>query len=177
MWFLLAKSVMVKSKIPHIILNVIRALNSLAIIASATATGSLLVKTANVTVAWFNIFDLAAKAFIILFATFLLVTELPKVLRGWINRNWPAFGNTSGFLSLGVCLTFLGCIVLSYLTKEDADEKHLGGDYYRLCEAAGLMTIIMGHINLVATLVLRDRRRGLSARQVRATKGEFDDLA
>lgn len=165
------------SKIPYIILNVIRALNVLSILASGIATGSLLVKTANVTVAWFNVFDLAAKAFVIMFCIALLITELPKILRGWVNRNWPAFGDSSGFLTLGICMTFLGCTVLSYLTKEDADEKHLGGDFYRMCQAAGLMTIIIGHINVVATLVLQDRRRGLTARQVRGTSGEFEDLA
>lgn len=168
---------MVSTKISYIVLNVIRALNVLSILACEIATGSLLVKTANFTITWFNIFDLAAKAFIILFGIFLLITELPKVLRGWMNRHWPAFGNSSGFLTLAICLTFLGSIVLSYLTKEDADEKHLGGDFYRMCQAAGFMSVIMAPINLIATLVLLDRRRGLSARQVRATKGEFEDLA
>lgn len=168
---------MLSAKVSFIILNVIRVLNIISILASELATTSLLVKTATVTTSWFNVFDLAAKAFIILFGIFLLVTELPKILRGWINRHWPAFGTTSGFLTLGVTLTFLGCIVLSYLTKEDADEKHLGGDFYRMCQAAGLMTLIMGSINIIATLLLQDRRRGLTARQVRATKGEFEDLA
>lgn len=168
---------MFSPKVSYIILNVIRALNILAILAAELATGSLLVKTANVTVAWFNIFDLAAKVFIIIFGICLLITEVPRVLGAWISRHWPAFGYQSGFLSLGVCMTFLGCIVLSYLTKQDADEKHLGGDFYRMCEAAGLMCIIMGHINVVATLVLQDRGRGLTARQVRSVKGEFEDLA
>lgn len=172
MWFFLAKSVMGNSAVSYIILNVIRALNILSITASILASGSLLVKTADLTddIGWFNVFDLAEKVLIILFALLILITELPKLLQGYIARNWPAFSYQSGFWALGACLVFLGCDVMSYLTKEKTDKKHLGGDFYRMCQAAGMMCIVMGFINMVATLLLGDRRRGLTARQVRAFK-------
>lgn len=178
MWFLLAKLVMGNSKIPYIILNIIRGLNILSILACELAAGSLLVKTSNLSIGWFNIFDCAEKVLIILFGIFLLITEVPKVLRGWVARNWPLFSHSAGFSTFSICLFFLACDVLSYLTKENADQRHLGGDFYRMCQAAGLMTLIMSAINFIATFVLADRRRGLTARQVRGIKSEYrEDVA
>lgn len=177
MWFMIAKLVMGNTKIPYIILNVIRGLNILSILACELATGSLLVKTSNPSIGWFNVFDLAEKVLAMLFGIFLLITELPKLLRGYIGRNWPLFGHGSGFFTFSICILFLGCDVLSYLTKEDADEKHLGSDFYRMCQAAGLMAVIMTGVNFVASMVLQDRRRGLTARQVRGFKSEFQDAA
>lgn len=178
MWFFLAKVVMGHTAVSYTILNVIRALNILSIVASILASGSLLVKTADLTddIGWFNIFDLAEKVMIILLALFILLTEVPKVLKGYFARNWPAFSHQSGFMALAVCLLFLGCDVMSYLTKEKTDQKQLGRDFYRMVQAAGLMCCIMSFINIIATFVLKDRRKGLTARQVRALKNEFQDV-
>lgn len=176
MWFLLARLAMKNSKIPYIILNVVRALNILCILACMLAAGSLLVKTSTLSLGWFNIFDLAEKVLIIVFGIVLLITETPKVLERYIEREWPKFGKSSGFLTLGFCLLFLGCNVLSYLTKEDADKKHLGGDFYRMCQAAGLMAVIMSFVNMIATIFLQDRKSGMTAREVRGgPRREFLD--
>jgi len=177
MWFFLGKLIMGNAAVSYIILNVIRILNIISVTASILASGSLLVKTADLTddIGWFNVFDLAEKVMIILLALLILITELPRVLQGYIERKWPAFSYQSGFWALGVCLIFLGSDVMSYLTKEKTDNKHLGGDFYRMAQAAGIMCIIMGLINMIATVVLRDRRRGLTARQVRAFKNEAQD--
>jgi len=174
MWFSLAKSIMGNAAVSYIILNVIRGLNILSLLASIIASGCLLVKTADLTddIGWFNVFDLAEKVMVILFALFILLTELPKVLRGYFARNWPAFSHQSGFWALGVCLVFIGCDVMSYLCKEKTDQKHLGGDFYRMVQAAGLMCLIMAFVNMLASVLLRDRKRGLTARQARAFKKE-----
>lgn len=178
MWFFLAKFIMGSTAINRIILNVIRGLNIVSLLASIIASGCLLVKTADLTddIGWFNVFDLAEKAMVILFALFILLTELPKVLRGYFARNWPCFSHQAGFWALGVCLVFIGCDVMSYLCKEKTDEKHLGGDFYRMIQAAGILCLILAFSNMLASVLLRDRRRGLTARQVRAFKNEFQDV-
>jgi len=179
MWFFLTKFIMGTTAVPYIILNIIRALNVLSILACILASASLLVKTADLTddIGWFNVFDLAEKAMIISFALLVLATELPKVARGYIERDWPAFGYQSGFWTLSVCLLFLGCDVMSYLTKEKTDQKHLGADFYQMVQAAGIMCILMSLVNFIATFALKDRRRCLTARQVRAFKNEGQDVA
>lgn len=175
MWFLLAKLVMGNSKVPFIILNMIRGLNILTLLACELATGSLLVKTSNPSVGWFNLFDAAEKALMMLFGMFLLYSEIPKLPRGWINRNWPLFGNSAGFSAFAACLYFMACDVLSYLTKAGVDKKHIGGDFYRMCQAAGLMTLVVASINLIATFTLQDKRRGLTARQVRGIRNNYQE--
>lgn len=166
------------SKIPYIILNIIRALNILSILACELAAGSLMVKTSSLSLGWFNVFDCAEKVLIMLFGICLLITELPKVFTRYIAKNWPLFSPSAGFSTLALCMLFLACDVLSYLTKENSDKKHLGGDFYRMCQAAGLMTLIMSSINFIATFVLQDRRRGHTARMARDYNGDFrEDVA
>lgn len=163
------------SKIPYIILNTIRGLNILSILACIVASACLLVKTSDLTkeIGWYNFFDLGEKALIILFAMCLLVTETPRLTRDYICRNWPAFGHGSGFIALSMSFVFLGFDVLSYLAKEDTNEKHLGADFFRMVQAAGFMALVMCPVNLIASFFLRDRRRGLTARQVRGFKPQY----
>lgn len=175
MWFLLTKLAMGNSKVHSIVLNAIRGLNILTILACELATGSLLVKTSNLSVGWFNLFDAAEKALMMIFGVFLLYTEIPKVPRGWINRKWPLFSSSAGFSAFACCLYFMACDVLSYLTKAEVDKKHIGGDFYRMCQAAGLMTLVVATINLLATFILQDKRKGLTARQVRGIRNSYQE--
>lgn len=167
-----AKVIMGNSKLPYIALNVIRALNILSICACILASGSLLVKTADLTgkIGWYNYFDLGEKCLIIVFAMLVLLTEIPRVMRGYIARNWPHFGYDAGFCVLSSVFVFLGFDTLSFLAKEGTDSKHLGADFFRMVQAAGFIALVMSVLNLVASFVFKDRRRGLTARQVRAYK-------
>lgn len=174
-WFVATKAAKhfgMGPKIAYIILNVIRALNLLAIAACIAASGSLLVKTSDFTnsIGWFNVFDLATKCLIVLFAMLLLITEFPFVLRRFIRTHWPHFGEDNGFGALSASLVFLGCNTLSYLAKKDADEKHLGGDFFRLVQAAGFMALIMAVMNFPTTYIFKNKRNGQSARQVRSDR-------
>lgn len=179
MWWIIArfaaKFIMGNSAVAFTILNVFRAINILTILGCMFASVAIIIKTSDLTekIGWFNIADLAEKVLIILFALFLLLTELPKVLSSYFARQWPSFSNYSGFFALSVAMLFLGIDVLSYLTKESTDEKHLGGDIYRVVQAAGVMCVIMAVVNVVATLVFKDRKRGLTARDVRSTRKTY----
>lgn len=164
------------NRAPFFILNTIRALNILSILAAILASVTLLLKTANLTskIGYFNIFDLIEKVFIILFAIFILLTEAPilPILSRLFESQCPCFAKRGGFLVLSGCLAFIGCDTLSYLAKAQTDEKTLGGDFYRMVQAAGCMCIIMAMVNVPATFVFKVRKAGLSARQVRGLKKE-----
>lgn len=172
-----AKIAMGNSRIPYIFLNVIRGLNILSIMACVVASGCLLIKTSDLSkeIGWYNYFDLGEKALVILFAMCLLVTEMPRLMREYIRKNWPAFGYESNFVALSICFVFLGFDVLSYLAKERTNEEHLGGDFFRMVQAAGFMAIVMSPVNLVASFVLRDSRRCFTARQVRGFKPQYGE--
>jgi len=142
------------SKVGYIILNVIRALNIISLLACMLAAGALMVKTSDLHTSTFNLFDAAEKVLVILICLFLLLTETPRLLWSYFARNWPLFSHTSGFLTLSLALLFVGVDVLSWLTKEKTDMAHLGGDFYRMVLAAGIMTILMSAINIVASIFL-----------------------
>ncbi|KAK5073217.1 hypothetical protein LTR64_000371 [Lithohypha guttulata] len=165
-----AKVIMGKYDIKYIVLNAIRCLNILSILACIAASGSLLAKTANLSgdIGYYNFFDLAEKCFIILLAMCVLVTEIPmvKLLRDKINTHWPHFGNNHGFFVLSACFLFLGADVLSFLAKKGTDEEHLGGHFFRLVQAAGFMALVMAIINSVASIF--GKRSGEPARRVRS---------
>ena len=180
MWWIAARLglrlIMGKSGVNYIILNVVRVLNILSIIACMIASASLLVKTATLTdkIGWHNIFDLGEKVLIILFALWLLITELPlRFLDSIIARKWPLLGFDSGFFPLACCLLFLGFDVLSYLAKSETNAETIGADFYRMVQAAGFMALVMTIVNVIVSFVCKDRRRGLNARQVRAYKESY----
>ncbi|KAJ9659857.1 hypothetical protein H2198_002926 [Neophaeococcomyces mojaviensis] len=164
------------SSVGYIVLNAIRALNIVSLLACTLAAGSLMVKTSDLHTSLFNLFDAAEKVLIILICLFLLLAETPRLLRSYFARNWPLFSHSSGFFTFSLALLFIGVDVLSWLTKEKTDEKHLGGDFYRMVLAAGIMTILMSAINIIASIFCRDRKKGLTARQVRGFKNEFIDV-
>lgn len=165
--------IMGNSAVPYITLNVIRVLNIISIIACIIASASLLVKTAGLTatIGWYNAFDLGEKCLIIMFAMWLLATELPlRFLDSYKVRRWPLLSYESGFIPLAICLLFLGFDVLSFLAKADTNAKTLGKDFYRMVQAAGFMTLVMVIVNIIVTFLFQKRQLGLSARQVRGFK-------
>lgn len=167
------KLIMGNSAIPYIALNVIRALNILSIISCIIASASLLVKTATLSdsIGWYNYFDLGEKCLIIIFAMWLLATELPlRFLDSYKARKWPLLYDLSGFIPLAICLLFLGFDVLSFLAKAETNAETLGNDFYRMVQAAGFMSLVMSVINFIATFAFQSRKHGMSARMVRAYK-------
>lgn len=113
----------------YYILNFIRLLNILSLLASGISTGSLLAKSSSLKISIFNAFDAAEKILLLIIILFLLATEIPKLSRAsYITKNWPLFSHSAGFTTLAFAMVFVGADVLSYLTKKGTDEKSLGAD-------------------------------------------------
>lgn len=157
-------------KAGYLVLNAIRILNIITLLAIIGANMAFLIKTIRVKDSTLQLFDGAQRALVILIVCFLLATEMPKVFSGYFSRHWPAFSYQSGFLALGFAFLVLGCNVLSDLNKTTSTQENMGKHSYKMVLAAGAMAIGMSSINVIASVLLADRAKGLTARQVRGFK-------
>lgn len=80
---------------------------------------------------------------------FLIISELP-VFRGYFNRNWPLFGEDSGFVTLAGIMMILGVAVLGNLNIETMSQKSFGLAFWRIVISAGILAMVMSVINVLA---------------------------
>lgn len=80
---------------------------------------------------------------------FLIVSELPIFTR-YFDRNWPLFGQDSGFIALSVVMMMLGVGVLSNLNKPSTSQEAIGLAFWRVIVSAGILALVMSGINLVS---------------------------
>jgi hypothetical protein len=69
---------------------------------------------------------------------------------------------------LGLAMLFLGNSVLGNLNKEATSQKSLGMPFWRIVISAGIIVLVMGPVNILASYIFRDTRTRLTARQVRS---------
>lgn len=97
----------------------------------------------------------------------LIISEV-GLFRRYIANNWPLLSPSSGFITLGVLMIILGISVLGNLNKTATSEQSLGGTFWRLVIASGIVVSIMGVVNIFATYMFRNKELDITARQVRA---------
>jgi len=72
-------------------------------------------------------------------------------------RNWPLYGQNSGFVSLGTTMIILGISILGNLNKEATSQKSLGLAFWRIVIGAGIVVVVIGTVNIFA-VCLASRR-------------------
>ena len=171
----------------YIILNTIRVMNIIGLIAVIAASSVMLVKT--FVVSKFFFFDgvshfitaglsctylsslrpssPAKRKLTSSLAVALMLTELP-LFRTYIARNWPLLSPTSGFVTLGTLMIILGVSILGNLNKEATSEKSLGTSAWQIVISSGILMVILGVVNIFASFMFRNKTMGITARQVRA---------
>lgn len=149
----------------YIILNCIRVLNIIALLAIIAASVVMLVKTTTDTKYYF--FDAISHVLTAITGMFLLTSEL-SLFRGYFARNWPLLSPAHGFVFFALAMVVLGINMLGNLNKPSISQKKIGLAFWRIVIASGILTFIAGWINFIASYVFRDRKAGITARQVRA---------
>ncbi|KAL8746728.1 MAG: hypothetical protein Q9190_001286 [Brigantiaea leucoxantha] len=149
----------------YIILNIIRGCNIIALLAVIVASFSMLVKTFIVSKFFF--FDAVSHVVTAALSMFLVMTELP-LFRSYVARNWPLLSPVHGFVTLGFLMIVTGVSILGNLNKEATSQKSLGTSYWRIVIASGILTVLFGVVNIFASYVFRQKKLGVTARQVRA---------
>ncbi|KIV93720.1 hypothetical protein PV10_04915 [Exophiala mesophila] len=149
----------------YVVLNVIRAMNIIGLLSVIAASSVMLVKTFIISKFFF--FDACEHVVRIIMAGFLILTELP-LFKSYISRNWPLFSPRSGFVMLGFAMIFLGNSILGNLNKEATSQESLGMAFWRLVIASGIIVLVLGPINILASYIFRDHKSHVTARQVRS---------
>ncbi|KAF1967559.1 hypothetical protein BU23DRAFT_287184 [Bimuria novae-zelandiae CBS 107.79] len=149
----------------YVILNILRAINIITLASVVASSVVMLVKT--FVVSKFFFFDATSHVVTALVGMFLIISEC-SFFRGYFARNWPLLSPSHGFVALGCSMTVLGLNMLGNMNKEATKQKSLGLPFWRLLVASGILAIVIGIFNIIASFVFRDRARNITARLVRS---------
>jgi hypothetical protein len=147
----------------YVVLNVIRVMNIISLLAVIAASSVMLVKTFIVSRFFFfdacgHVIEIVVsckfanskgETFPLTQAAFLILTELP-IFKKYFARNWPLFSHKSGFVMLGCAMLLIGNGLLGNLNKPATSQKNLGLPFWRIVIAAGVIVIVMGVVNIFA---------------------------
>ncbi|KAF2745661.1 hypothetical protein M011DRAFT_469328 [Sporormia fimetaria CBS 119925] len=148
-----------------VILNIVRGLNIIALASVVASSVVMLVKT--FVVSKFFFFDATSHVITALAGLFLIISEC-SLFRGYFARNWPLLSPAHGFVSLGCAMMVIGLNLLGNMNKEATSQESLGLPFWRLLVASGILAIVIGFFNVVASYIFRDKSRDITARQVRS---------
>ncbi|KAE8376517.1 hypothetical protein BDV26DRAFT_233934 [Aspergillus bertholletiae] len=147
-----------------VILNAIRVLNIIALLDIIAACAVMLVKISLLSSFFF--FEAASHVMTAGVSIILIISELP-FFRGYFDHNWPLLGQDSGFITLALAMLILGVSILGDLNTEATSQESLGISFWQIILSAGILSMIMSAINLVASFVFANRNSGVTARHVR----------
>lgn len=155
---------LVSNGVGMVVLQAVRAFNLISLATAIVACWVLIVKIHTERAFFF--FDAASLFFTSSVSLFLSISELPLV-RSYFNDVWPVLGDEFGFSWLGIAMTIVGCNLMGKLNLPANDASKLGLPWWRLVLAGGILTIVMGVINIVCSFIWRDSKAGITARDVR----------
>ncbi|MCJ1256964.1 hypothetical protein MMC24_004789 [Lignoscripta atroalba] len=149
----------------YIILNTLRVMNIIALLAVIAASSVMLVKT--FVVSKFFFFDAVSNVLTAGLSLFLIVSELP-LFRTYFSECWPLLSLSSGFVTLGGLMVVLGVNILGNLNKEATSQESLGMSFWQIVISSGIIVSILGVANIFASFIFRNRSLGVTSRMVRS---------
>lgn len=149
----------------HIFLNVLRAFTIISLVCISISFWTMVVMT-GINHSFF-FFDAMSHIFASSIAIFLIISEV-GLFRDFFERNWPVFSTRRGLTWLGCALTVLACHVLGELNRPQLSQVAIGMDLWRMLVASGILGLIFGVINIIASLVFRDSDHNINARNIRS---------
>ena len=161
----------IKTKIAgsgYVVLNIFRGLNVISLLASIGAAVAMLIKVFFRN--GFGFFDTISHVLTVLMSIFLILSELPfGPLKSWFMTNWPLLSIQSSFITLGIFMIIDGAMVLANLNSDNVTSETFGLAFIQIIQAGGILTFIMGVLNILISFVFRDRKVGVTARMIRAS--------
>ncbi|KAF5024987.1 hypothetical protein F66182_2938 [Fusarium sp. NRRL 66182] len=148
-----------------IILQVLRALTLISLLAAAIGCWILIIKI-DTSSGWF-FFDALSLTFTSSASVFLIVSELP-FCQNYFRENWPVFSDQHGLTWLGIGLILIGSNILGRLHQPSNSSDELGLPFWRAILASGILTLTSGVLNMICSLIFRDGANDINARMVRA---------
>ncbi|KAJ1338194.1 hypothetical protein MN608_01052 [Microdochium nivale] len=150
----------------YIYLNVVRALN--IIILQAVAAACILMMVFAKMPNGYTFFADVSLFFIVCACFLLTWSELPiKAGKSWIANHFPVISEGFGFTWFGVTMFVMGCHTLGALSHEPFTPETIPLPIWQLIIAAGILAMIAGVLNIVSSLVFKNKEAGITAREVR----------
>ncbi|EON68861.1 hypothetical protein W97_08119 [Coniosporium apollinis CBS 100218] len=149
----------------YIILNALRVMNIISLLAIIAASVVMLIKTSTKTQFFF--FDAINHVVATCTCMFLITSEV-SLFRNYFAHEWPVLGSNHGFVALGLAMVVLGVNVLGHLNKESLSQENMGLAFWRIVLAAGVLAFIIGLFNVIASYIFRDTSLNITARRVRS---------
>ncbi|RMZ66066.1 Structure-specific endonuclease subunit slx4 [Pyrenophora seminiperda CCB06] len=115
----------------------------------------------------FFFFDATSHVITAIAGLFFIVSEC-SLFRNFYARNWPLLSPSHGFVTLGCAMMVVGLNLLGNMNKEATSQKSLTLPFWRLLVASGILAIIIGFFNVIASFVFCDKSRRITARMVRS---------
>jgi hypothetical protein len=78
-----------------------------------------------------------------------VISEL-SIFKSYFEDNWPLLSESHGFLFLGTSMMVLGFNILGNLNKPEIQQDVIGLPFWRVVIAGGILTSIMGPVNVIA---------------------------
>ncbi|KAF2100730.1 hypothetical protein NA57DRAFT_54804 [Rhizodiscina lignyota] len=151
----------------YIILNTLRVMNIIGLLAVVTASVVMLVNAFTANISKFFFFDAVSHVITFFISIFLAISEM-SLFRSYFQRNWPLFGPDHSFVMLGLSMVVLGVNILGNMNKQAMSQKALGLAFWRIVLASAIIVLVLGVFNIVASYVFRDKKLGITARKVRS---------
>jgi len=150
----------------YIYLNIVRALN-IIILQFVAAACMLMIVFAKMPNGYTFFADVSI--FFIVCACFLLTwSELPiKYGKSWIANHFPVISEGFGFTWFGVTMFVMGCHTIGALSHEPFTPATIGMPIWQVIIAAGILAMFAGVLNIVSSLVFKNKEAGVTAREVR----------
>ncbi|KAJ4307131.1 hypothetical protein N0V88_000508 [Collariella sp. IMI 366227] len=162
----------------HVVLNTVRALNIVGLFAVMFA--SMLMAVLSGVKHEFFFFDAFTHIFVFILATFLFISEFPKVescglwrVRKFFDNHWPVLAGGHTLALLGWAMVFMGFQILGDLVKPAYTLGTIELPFWRAIVASAILSITFGFFNIIGSLLFRlpsDKQAGLprvTSRQVR----------
>lgn len=150
------------------VLQVLRVFTVIALLAAVASCWVLMIKVDKGRT--FFVFECISLFFTSVIALALIISEFPMVsfVRNYFRKAWPVLSDSYGVGWLGAAMVVIGCNVLGSLNEPGFDPENLGSNFTSLVQAGGILCLIFGALNVLASLIWRDGSEKITSRDIRA---------
>ncbi|KAL3962272.1 hypothetical protein ACCO45_003795 [Purpureocillium lilacinum] len=116
------------------------------------------------------VFECASHFFTSMLCIVLIVAEAPllSIIKDYFRSTWPVLSKEHGLGWLGFAMVVIGCNMLGNLNRPAYDPDNMGSEFAKLVLASSILSITFGIINILAALVWRDGKEGITSRDIRS---------
>lgn len=157
-----------KKAVGHWVLQALRVCTVMALLIAAAASLLLMIKVNRRTEA-FWVFEATSLCFMSILSVALIVVEFPtiQIVQDYFRQTWPVFSDGYGIGWLGAAVISIGVHLLGALNKSASEVDSLGVHFHGTAEAAGILCLIFGVLNVLGSLIFRISGEGLTSRDIR----------